>query len=112
MNYSYTWFVAVIVVDAGHDINSYDEVMMWRMQIACVPQGDQQYIDGSLFANYVSEFDKIDFDVVGTVLQIRILYFQGFLAKTLLAAYDKKLDYVRYCSVSSTQNEIEEIKNI
>ena len=80
----------MIVADAGDDINSHDVVMMWRMKIVCVPQGDQRDIDGSLFAGYVSELDKIDFDDVGTELQIRILCFQGFQGKTLLAVYDKK----------------------
>ena len=56
------------------------------MKIACAPQGDQWDIDGSLFENYVSEFDKIDSDVVGTELRIRILYFLGFLGKRLPAA--------------------------
>ena len=62
------------------------------MKIACAPRGDQWDIDGSLFANYVSEFDKIDSDVVGTELQIRILYFLGFLGKTLPAAADQNIN--------------------
>ena len=69
------------------------------MKIACAPRGDQWDIDGSLFVNYVSEFDKIDSDVVGTELQIRILYFLGFLGKTLPAAADQNKcaisDYVQ-----------------
>ena len=75
----------VMMDDIAVDISFDDVVMMQQKMVSDHLDVDQENDASLIVGKYDSEFDKIDFGVVETELQIHILYFPDFQEKMMPA---------------------------